>query len=172
MKKTIRLLGYALYFCVLLFADRLTKHLAVLALYEQPDVVLLPGVLQLHYLENTGAAFSIFRGQMWLFYIITPLLLGVLVYLFWRLEDHKKGRILKFLLLTVMTGAVGNYIDRLLYHYVIDFIYVSCIHFPVFNLADIYVTVSGFFLIVMILFFCSEEELKHMLRPKKGDTDE
>ena len=61
-------------FVVLLWLDQWTKQLAVTHLMNQSDVFLIPGVLQLHYLENTGAAFSLLENKMWLFYIFTPIL--------------------------------------------------------------------------------------------------
>ena len=75
-KKSISLI-YALCLVVLLvFLDQLTKYLAVHHLMNNSDVVLIPGVLQLHYLENTGAAFSLLQGRQLLFAVITPILLS------------------------------------------------------------------------------------------------
>lgn len=171
-KKNKELLSYVFYLFLLLLADQWTKHLAMTFLQGKPALVLLPGVLELYYLENTGAAFSLLSGQMWLFYLITPIFLGILGFVFLRLQSYGKGRMYKLLLLTLMAGAIGNYIDRLLYRHVVDFIYVSLIHFPVFNVADIYVTMSVLILIVMILFFSSEEELQTLMKPNKREEHE
>ena len=67
------------------------------------------------------------------------------------------------ILIFLIAGAIGNFIDRILYHYVIDFIYFSLINFPVFNVADIYVTCSVFVLFILILFVYSEDELSTIL---------
>lgn len=163
---------YLFYLLFLLLVDQWTKHLAMTCLQGKDDLVLLPGILQLHYLENTGAAFSMLSGQMWLFYLITPIFLVILCYVFLRLQSQGHGRIYKLLLVTLMAGAIGNYIDRLLYRHVVDFIYVSLIQFPVFNVADIYVTLSVLILIVMILFFSSEEELQTLMKPNKREEHE
>lgn len=145
-------------FVVLLWLDQWTKQLAVTHLMNQSDVFLIPGVLQLHYLENTGAAFSLLENKMWLFYIFTPILCGAILYLFLRLPNKKEYHILRVILVLLMAGALGNYIDRIQYQYVIDFIYVSLIHFPVFNVADIYVTCSVIVLFLLILFVYSDEQ--------------
>jgi signal peptidase II len=126
----------------------------------QEDIILIPNVLQLHYLENTGAAFSILENRMSLFYILTPILCLVMLYVYFRLPNGKKAHMLQFLLILILSGAVGNYIDRVVHHYVVDFIYFSLINFPVFNVADIYVTCGVFLLFLLVLFGISEDELK------------
>ena len=93
-----------------------------------------------------------------LFYIFTPILCGAILYLFLRLPNKKEYHILRVILVLLMAGALGNYIDRIQYQYVIDFIYVSLIHFPVFNVADIYVTCSVIVLFLLILFVYSDEQ--------------
>ena len=75
-----------------------------------------------------------------------------------------------------MTGAVGNMIDRVCHNYVIDFLYLSLINFPIFNVADIFVTVATFILLCLILFYYKEEDMDLMtdllLHRKKGTTNE
>jgi signal peptidase II len=156
LKNIITLL---IFFLLVLF-DQWTKHLAIAGLMGQEDIILIPNVLQLHYLENTGAAFSILENRMSLFYILTPILCLVMLYVYFRLPNGKKAHMLQFLLLLILSGAVGNYIDRVVHHYVVDFIYFSLINFPVFNVADIYVTCGVFLLFLLVLFGISEEELK------------
>ena len=133
---------------LLVAADQGAKWLSYLYLKGQPSVSLIPGVLELHYLypENRGIAFGMFQGSVLFFAIVSVLFLGVLLYERFYLP-----------LLTIATvlaaGALGNFIDRVFRGYVIDFIYFSLIDFPVFNLADVYVVVSGIFL---ILFVCTK----------------
>lgn len=169
-KKSISLI-YALCLVVLLvFLDQLTKYLAVHHLMNNSDVVLIPGVLQLHYLENTGAAFSLLQGRQLLFAVITPILLLFLVYSVIRMPQEKKYSLLNYIVVIVIAGAIGNYIDRILNNYVVDFIYFSLINFPVFNVADIYVTCGVIVLFFLVLFYYKDEdfeEIKHSLLFKK-----
>jgi len=117
----------------------------------------------LHYLENTGAAFSIMnQNMMWFFYIITPILCLCILYVVYKIGFRKKYRLLYWTLIVLFSGAIGNYIDRILHQYVIDFIYLSCIRFPVFNIADIYVTISVVLLFLCILFIYKEEDLNEI----------
>ena len=141
------------------FLDQLTKHLAVLYLKGQGSIVLIPGVLELFYLENRGAAFSILQDQQWFFYILTTVFL-VLAFLFLRkMPDTKRMFPMRCAVLVLIAGAVGNFIDRLTHRYVVDFIYFSLIDFPVFNVADICVSVSVAVLVVLILFYYKDEDM-------------
>ena len=131
-KYILALIGFA----ILVFLDQWTKQLAVSHLMDQGNIILIPGVLQLHYLENTGAAFSIMENKTIFFCIITPILCALMICLFIKLPDKKEYGSLRLILVFLLAGAIGNFIDRISYHYVIDFIYFSLINFPVFNVAD------------------------------------
>ena len=149
-----------------IFLDQITKKLAIAHLMNKDDIILIPKVLQLHYLENTGAAFSLLEGQQVLFAIITPILLLFLAYLLFRMPQVKKYTLLNYIIVFIIAGAIGNYIDRITNNYVVDFIYFSLINFPVFNVADIYVTCSVIALFLVILFYYKDEdleEIKHSL---------
>lgn len=147
-KKTI----YFLTFVLPVAADQLTKRLAVRYLKGQGSIVLIPGVLEFRYLENNGAAFSMLRGRQWFFYILTAVFLTAAIQFLRKMPDSERMRPLRFTVLLLMSGAVGNFIDRLFFRYVVDFIYFSLIDFPVFNVADICVTLSVASLILQILF--------------------
>lgn len=154
---------YSIVFIVILIGlDQFTKILAVNHLMGKEDVVLIPGVLQLHYLENTGAAFSILEGQQWLFAVATPVLLIIMCYILIRMPALKKYTVLDYIIIFLIAGAIGNYIDRISNNYVVDFIYFSLINFPVFNVADCYVTVSVILLFLLILFYYKDEDLEEI----------
>ena len=157
-------------FLLLISLDQLSKVLLAGSLQAKGDVTLIPGVLDLHYLENTGAAFGIFRDRQWLFFILTAVILGVVAYLFVRLYKGlfgytgsnpgtvKRSVWLGYGLAVLSAGAVGNLIDRIAHGYVIDFICVRFVDFPVFNLADIYVTISCIFIVVFFIFIYRKDE--------------
>ena len=142
--------------------DQYTKYLAINHLMNKDDIILIPGVLQLHYLENTGAAFSLLEGKQVLFAIITPVLLILLAYVLIRMPQNKKYTLLNYIIIFVIAGAIGNYIDRVSNNYVVDFIYFSLINFPVFNVADIYVTCSVIALFLVIIFYYKDEDLEEI----------
>ncbi len=157
-----------LFFAVLILTilDQWTKQLAARSLKEQP-IVLIKGVFELTYLENRGAAFGLFQNQRIVFLLITLVVIVVILFLYWRIPKNRRFFPLRIIGAGLLSGAIGNMIDRYFYGYVIDFFYFSLIDFPVFNVADIYVTVSMAALIVLWLFYYKEEEFDSLF-PKKG----
>ncbi len=156
---------FIIYMAVLVIFDQITKLIARTTL-SAGDIDIIPGVLQLHLLYNTGAAFSILTGKTIVFYVLTPVIAAVIIYFFIRLPFVKKYLPMAFVLTSLVAGAAGNYIDRLVFSKVTDFIYFSIINFPVFNVADIYVTVSVIVLLVLILFYYKDEELSAWIKKK------
>lgn len=149
-------------FIVLILFDQITKNAAAAHLKEQPPAVLIKGVLELYYLENSGAAFGIFQNATWLFILIAATAVIAIAVLLIRIPVNRTYRPLRILLVLIGAGAAGNLIDRIMLRYVRDFIYFSLIDFPIFNVADIYVTVSILLLIILILFHYTDEELSNV----------
>ncbi len=148
---------YSAIFIIALVIDRITKIWASSQLVSE-DISLWDGVLKFHYLENRGAAWGLFQNAFWLFYIITAVAVVIMAIIYARIPFSKRYHLLRFLLVMLCTGAVGNFIDRALYHYVVDFISVEFINFPVFNVADIYVTVSVFLMVIALFFKYSKDD--------------
>lgn len=146
--------------------DQATKQLAVRHLKNQPDIPIIRDVFELHYLENYGAAFGFFQNQKVFFIIMTLLVLTVVLYVVWQMPSTPKYRLIHIMCGVLMAGAVGNFIDRIRLDYVIDFFYFKLINFPVFNVADIYVSlicVAG----VLLVFFgpYKEEDFAFLKMP-------
>lgn len=162
-KEKIRLLVLDLFFLILLISgDQFTKHLAVRYLKDQPAIPILPEILELNYLENRGAAFGMLQNQKIFFVFVAALIVAVIACVLVLMPNRKKYRILHCLLVMIASGAAGNMIDRLRLDYVVDFISFVLIHFPIFNVADIYVTVAAFLLAVLLLFYYKEEDLSFL----------
>ncbi len=147
-------------FLVLIAIDLLTKSIAVSALEGGKRIPLIPGVLEFYYIQNKGAAFGIFQNGTFILGIISAIALAVIVAVYLRIPDGKKYLPLRLVLIFIAAGAAGNLYDRITLQYVRDFIYFSLIDFPVFNVADIYVTCSVFILAFLILFYYKEEDLQ------------
>ncbi len=118
---------------------------------------LIPGLLELTYVENRGMAFGLFEGARWLFLAAALLFLLASLILVWRMKLNKRSLPLFISLLLIASGAVGNGLDRLIHGYVTDYLYIRLIDFPVFNAADIYVC-SGAVLAALLLLFVYDEE--------------
>lgn len=168
-KKSTLAIGF-LSIIVLIFLDQITKYLAIVNLKEQAPIVLLKNVFELQYLENQGAAFGLMQGKKTLFVIMTVLILAFICYCYGRIPDTARYRLIRIVMILFAGGAIGNFIDRITKNYVVDFFYFSLINFPIFNVADIYVTVAAFLMICSILFYYKESEYDDMvacLRPGK-----
>lgn len=152
---------------ILIALDQWTKQLAVNYLKGQAAIVLIPGVLELEYLQNTGAAFGILNNQQCFFYIITVILTAGILYIYFKMPMTKKYLPGHVVLIVITAGALGNFIDRVLYQYVIDFIYFSLIDFPKFNIADIYITVGCALVFTLILFIYKDEDFDFIFKQKK-----
>lgn len=152
---------------VLVVFDQWTKHLAVLYLKDQEAIVLIRGVFELRYLQNRGAAFGMFQDQRIVFLVITCIIMAAVCYIYWKLPGNRHYTPLRVICIFILSGALGNMIDRYLQGYVVDFLYFSLIDFPIFNVADIYVTVSAFAFLVLGLFYYKEEDFAFLSVKKK-----
>ena len=160
-------------FIVLVLADQYCKYLAVLHLRGKSGRTLIPGVLELLYVENYGAAFGMFQNMRFIFIVIAVVILAGILYILFKMPDEMRYRYLNLVLTILAAGACGNLIDRISSVYVVDFIYFSLIDFPVFNMADIYVTVSAACLFLLVLFYYSDADLAFVKPPEKAtDTAE
>ena len=161
-KKKIQLVLDVLLIALLVFFDQFTKYLAVVHLQDKPPIKLINGVLELNFLKNNGAAFGMLQNQKGFFVLVAVLILVVIAYVLFRLPDEKKYTPIQILLVVIASGAAGNLIDRLSHVYVVDFIYFVIIHFPIFNVADIYVTVGVAILVLLILFYYKENDFSFL----------
>lgn len=165
MKRGLKTALDALCAVVLIWADQFTKWLAVTNLKGKMPVILIPGVLQLQYLENSGMAFGLLQNAQIFFYIITAVMIVLIAWVYFHIPAGEKRYVpLRVITVFLEAGAVGNLIDRVMLHYVRDFIYFSLIDFPIFNVADMYVTVSIFFLVILLLFKYRDDDFEKIFK--------
>lgn len=139
--------------------DQLTKYLVVTGMQEGESIPVLGKYFMLTSHRNSGAAWGMFQGQMLFFYLVTLLVLGILVYVY--VKEAKGNTLLQLALTLLLAGALGNFIDRILFQEVVDFIDVLIVFydFPIFNIADSALTI-GVILMILEFFIIG-----------KGDTD-
>ena len=145
---------YVLFTVLVVAADQFTKYLTLanIALYEH--VPFIPNFLGFTYVQNTGAAFSSFEGQQWLFLVIfAALTVGILWEYFKSPMPFTKFD--RWCIAAIYAGGLGNMIDRVRYGYVVDMIQTLFMNFPVFNVADCFIT-CGCFALLISLFFNKE----------------
>ena len=135
-----------------LVIDRVTKIWALNRLTEGRDIVIIKNLFSFSYLENRGAAFGIFQNKVLLLSIVTSVvILGMIYYL---VKYRPVSKLLRYSLALIISGAIGNLIDRYAYKYVVDFIllhYKDVYYFPTFNVADMMVVSGTFLLAICIL---------------------
>lgn len=170
-KKILQLLTDMIIMAVLIAADRYTKYLAVAKLKDKPAYVLIDNVFELSYLENRGAAFGIMQDMKYFFLVVAVVMLLFVFYALYKLPGRKGYKLMECCLLLIGAGAVGNMIDRVMSGYVVDFFYFVLINFPIFNVADIYVTTACAILIISILFVYKESDLAFLKPGNKAYPD-
>ena len=153
---------------LLIGLDQIVKFLITshMALYDTIPVI--KQVFHITYIQNKGAAWGSLQGKRYFLLAITILVLAFLVYFYVRMLKLNRYKDLRILFIFVFSGAVGNMIDRIRLGYVIDMFDFRLINFPVFNVADIYVTVSVVCFAVLILFYYKEDDFSFL---KKTGTN-
>lgn len=153
---------------LLILLDYVTKQAAIAKLKGQEAIVLWKGVFELRYLENRGAAFGMFQGRYLFLIIFTIIILFLIAYLYFkRIPAERRFFWLNFACMLFFAGAIGNFIDRIRYNYVVDFFYFCLIDFPIFNVADIYVTVAAFVVILTGIFYYKEDDYERIFPSSK-----
>lgn len=158
-KPTWRSVLVSLFALAIVGLDQLTKYLTAKNIPLYGTVTVIPKVVSLTYVRNTGAAWSIFSDHpevmRWVFVALVFVFLGIVFFLL------RKGAIRKpfeiWCIAAIAGGAVGNAIDRILEGSVCDMIRTDFINFPVFNVADSFITVGVILLAVYIIFFDKEK---------------
>lgn len=143
------LLGIAIVIILILtICDQLLKSWVASSIVLGGSKQLIPGIIELTNLRNSGAAWSIFEGQQTLFTIITIIAIIVIGYFIWQ---YRKNISMLIGLSLIMAGTIGNFIDRLRQGYVVDMFETTFINFPIFNIADMCLTLGVIWLIICIL---------------------
>ena len=158
-----------IWFCVaalVVFLDQLSKYLTVLYLKPVGTFPILQDALHLTYVENRGAAFGMLADSRWVFMVVSAVsIVALSVYL---IRKKPKSRLLCLSLAFVIGGGIGNMIDRLANGRVTDMICLDFINFPVFNVADCFITVGCFALIVYVIFLDRTEDKKRENPPSES----
>lgn len=160
-KKLALYASFVLAIGILVWIDQYTKALAETKLAYGP-VVLIKGVFEFYYIVNTGTVASAFSGQALILGLVSALICIALIVLLVMVPKSKRYSWLIFADILLISGAIGNIIDRFSLHYVRDFLYFKLINFPIFNMADSYATVGMTILAILILFVYKEEDLENI----------
>ena len=138
---------------ILILLDQLSKQWIVNHIPLNDIRKCVPGIFSLTYLRNYGAAFSILQNQQWFFTVITLAVVGAACYYF--IKNINGNFWFLFGLLLIISGGIGNFIDRLRLGYVVDMVHLDFMNFAIFNVADSYLTVG---VVILFIALWKEEE--------------
>lgn len=162
MKHTKKHISCSIMIILIVAFDQITKYFASLKLADGSVAKFIPGVVQFKYAENTGMAFSMLSGARWVFIALTVVVcVGVFYYLF---SNRCKNLWLYWSLGVILSGGIGNLIDRIRFGYVVDFIEPTFVNFAVFNIADCAVTCGAVVLVGYLLY----DAFKDVKKPKEN----
>ena len=184
-----------IFVAVLVALDQITKLLAVVFLKNQNPIPIIKDVFELQYLENTSAAFgsdpisllhNIFtfeifdsnpelflQVRMGFFVLLTIVMVCLFALLYIRIpSDDKHFVFLDYIIIFFTAGAIGNFIDRITQQYVVDFLYFKLIDFPIFNVADIYVTCAAITVLALGIFYYKDEDFERIFPSKSKEKKE
>ena len=158
-KQTFDYIFYSLIIFVGIIIDQLTKWISATYLSKIITLPIIKNVIHLTYVENRGAAFGMFANNRWVFMITsTIMIIGLLLYLYLGLAEN---RLYEISMAMIISGGIGNMIDRIALGYVVDFIDFRLINFAVFNGADSFVCVgAGLLILAMVLDMVKEAKSK------------
>ena len=148
----MQFLFYVLFSAFVVAADQLAKYVTVacIPLYENRPFI--PGLLRLTYVQNTGAAFSTFQGQQWLFALIFAIFTLAVLYEYFK-KPMGFTKFERWMIAAIYGGGLGNMVDRVRLGYVVDMLETQFMEFPVFNVADCFITCGCVVLMVHLVFF-------------------
>ena len=148
----MQLLFYGLMVLGVVIVDQWTKLLVLdgIPLYGHVDAI--PGLFHFTYVQNTGAAFSSFEGMRWLFVALFVVLTLALAYEYFK-KPLPFNKFERWCMVAVYAGGLGNVIDRVRLGYVVDMIETTFIEFPVFNVADCFITCGAILLLAHLILF-------------------
>lgn len=143
---------------ILFIIDQATKYIALTKLKPLGSVTFIDGFMDFTFVENRGAAFGILNGRVWLLLVIAAVICIVIIAAMLKMPNTKEYKWLKWSLMLILAGAIGNVADRLFRGYVVDFFEFTFIKWPVFNMADIYVVIGTIVMAVLVLLVIKDDK--------------
>ena len=157
MKKSKQAL-YLLLSLIVVVIDQLIKLNVVQHLRVGESKTIIPNILSFYYLRNNGAAWNIFSGQMYFFYLIS--VIAIIAVLYFLFNPKYKSKTFDIGLALILVGIIGNFIDRVRLHYVVDMMQLDFINFNIFNFADSCITVGVILVFIYLLFIDGKDKKK------------
>jgi signal peptidase II len=146
---------------VVVGADQLLKNWITAHISFGESQTIIPGLLSFTKVHNTGAAWSSFEGKTWFFYLVTVIAVAIILPLLIKAWRQKTSLLYYSGLVLMLAGTIGNFIDRARQGFVVDMFQLDFINFPIFNIADLALTIGVALLFIFVIFFDRDEEENH-----------
>jgi len=143
-----------IYLAIILFVvflDQYSKYLILTHIAPVKTFPIIPNFFHLTYVENTGAAFSLFSDMQFFLILITLIFIGILIFFLYKIPKYRENFWINISLSFIIGGAIGNLIDRIRLHYVVDFLDFRMIKFAIFNFSDVFVVCGSILLVIALL---------------------
>lgn len=157
---------YVILIAAILVGDQVAKYFTAANLAVGQSVTFIPGFMDFTYVQNTGAAFSMFSNATWLLALLSGIMAVVVIYLLFKFKKRLSSKLFNIAMAFIAAGAIGNLIDRVAHGFVIDMMEFTFVNFAVFNVADCFVTFGAIMLAVYILWFWDKHK-----KAEKKDAD-
>lgn len=166
----VYMLATILVIIIVLF-DQITKYFASLSLQDGQAVTLIPRLISLRYHENAGAAWGILSDKRWIFMIVSTVAIIAIIAFMIYTKKQAQSKLLTVSLSFFLGGGIGNMIDRIRLEYVIDFLRFDFFEFPIFNVADSFISVgAGLMVLYLVLDTIREEKEKRNLKKERQNV--
>ncbi|MGN0395239.1 MAG: signal peptidase II [Coprococcus sp.] len=149
---------------LLTFIDQIVKYIINAKMTVGSSIKLIDGFFSITYVQNQGAAWGSFYGKRIFLLILTIAILIGAIIIYIRMLKQNNFKALRICILILISGAIGNIIDRIIHGYVIDMFEFKFISFPVFNVADIYITCSIIIILILVLFKYKDEDFNTLFK--------
>ena len=151
----MQLAFFALFAAGIVAADQFTKYLTLANIGLGEQIPFIPGLLRFTYVRNYGAAFSSFQGQQWLFALIFVVFTALVLWEYFK-KSMPFSKFERWCIAAIYGGGLGNMIDRVRFGYVVDMIETEFMEFPVFNVADCFITCGCIAMMVSLILINKE----------------
>jgi len=158
---------YILLIAAIVAGDQIVKFFVASTMSVGQSMQFIPGFMNITYVQNTGAAFSMFSNATWLLALISAVMAVVVIYFLLRYRKKFNSRLFSFSMAFIAGGAIGNVIDRIAHGYVIDMMEFDFVHFAIFNVADCFVTFGAIMFAVFVIWFWDKKK-----KTEKADDGE
>ncbi|BDF58148.1 lipoprotein signal peptidase [Christensenellaceae bacterium] len=144
---------YVLLIAAIIAGDQIVKIIVASTMAVGQSFPFIPGFVNITYVQNTGAAFSLFSSATWILAILSGVMAVIVIYILFKYKKRLDSKLFNLAMAFIAGGAIGNLIDRVAHGYVIDMLEFDFVNFAIFNVADSFVCVGAVMLGIFVIWF-------------------